>query len=221
MTIDFVTDYVCPYCLLAREALEQVLEDLHVQDMEIVTHPLELTPPEKEQVDTWNDPVRRGHYREVEDARAPLGLADMKLPPHVIPRPRTRLAWEAWLFAKQYGRADLWSKCMYRAYFMHEEAIDDPALLKRYAAVLGMDANALQEAWDTHRYTDELLAMEQNARAQFEPHGVPTIWCNGVRLNIREYSRDEMAMELSRALENHETTEDGAEGPTCGPDGCA
>ncbi len=45
MTIDFVTDYVCPYCLLAREALEQVREDLRVQDMEIGTRALELTPP--------------------------------------------------------------------------------------------------------------------------------------------------------------------------------
>lgn len=120
--IDFVTDFVCPYCIVAREALDQAAAELQLpaRAMEVVYHPLELTPPEKEQVDTWNDPVRRSHYRVLEQPCEELGLKDVHFPPNVVPRPRTRLAWEASLMAEELGREGAWNACMYRAYFVHQ-----------------------------------------------------------------------------------------------------
>ena len=220
MTIDFVTDYVCPYCLVAKEALEQVVDELKLQDLEIVYHPLELTPPEKEQVDTYHDAVRREHYKVLEEPAKLVGLEGMQLPPHIIPRPRTRLAWEAWLFACDHGRGSVWSTCMYLAYFMHVENIGDPEWLKRYARVLGMDPAELQKAWDEGRYTARLLEMEKEAREKFDPQGVPTIWCNGKRFKVEKYTREEMTQQLQWALGLGEENPEAQDGASCGPDGC-
>ena len=222
MTIDFVTDFVCPYCLVAKEALEQVIDDLRLKDVEVVCHPLELTPPEKDPVDTWNDAVRRERYQVLETPARYLGLADMKLPPHVVPRPRTRLAWEAWLFMKERGLGHLWEKCVYRAYFIHEEDIGDPELLLRYARVLGQDAELLRQCWQEGRYTGELVRMEKEARERFDPHGVPTIVCGEHRFSLSTYSRNEMEAQLRLALglETEEDVSGEEEGPVCGPDGC-
>jgi len=216
LNIDFVTDFVCPYCIVAREAIDQAMEELRLppSSVAITYHPLELTPPEKEQIDTWNDPVRRARYHDLDEACEDLALRDVHFPPKVVPRPRTRLAWEASLFAEQSGRAGAWNACMYRAYFIYQEDIGDPALLLRYARVLGLDADALQKAWDEHTFTGELLRREANARAAFDPHGIPTIWCNGRRLNLTSYTRGEMVDQLMGAAQEQPAD------PACGADGC-
>lgn len=105
------------------------------------------------------------------------------------------------MMAEELGRGGAWSACMYRAYFVHQEDIGNPALLLRYARALGMDPDQLQEAWDTHRYTEALLQLEADARTRFEPKGVPTIWCNGRRLVLETYTRDEMIAQLQAAPE--------------------
>lgn len=213
--VDFVTDFVCPYCIVAREALDQAEQELQLPagSVKVNVHPLELTPPEREQVDTWNDPVRRAHYQELDVALGQLGMRDVHFPPHVVPRPRTRLAWEAWMMAKELGRDGAWAACMYRAYFVHQEDIGDPQLLLRYAQALGLDAAALQAAWDEGRYTAALLQLEKEARLRFEPKGVPTIFVNGRRLALTDYTRDEMVQQLTMELQ-------GEGGFCCGPEGC-
>ena len=117
--------------------------------------------------------------------------------------------------AEELGREGAWNACMYRAYFVHQQDIGDPALLLRYARVLGMDPAALQQAWDTHRYTDELLRREADARDRFDPHGVPTVWCNGRRLVLETYTRNEMMEQLQAAPK-----EPSGEGFSCGINGC-
>ena len=88
LDILFVTDFVCPYCLVAKVALEEALRETGLE-AQVRVQPLELTPEPKERVDTCHDEERKKHYQIlVEPARA-LGL-DMKLPPAVCPRPYTR-----------------------------------------------------------------------------------------------------------------------------------
>lgn len=43
LTIDFLTDYVCPFCLVTKENLRAALKTLH-QEAEIIEHPYALTP---------------------------------------------------------------------------------------------------------------------------------------------------------------------------------
>ena len=113
--INFITDYVCPYCLVAKEALHRALNKLGME-AHIVYQPHELTPAPRERVDTYHDEVRKAHYQILTEPCRQMGI-DMKLPPRVIPRPYTRLAFEAWLHAGTLGLDDAWSERMYRYYW--------------------------------------------------------------------------------------------------------
>ena len=88
MEILFISDYVCPYCLVAKEALKQALETMGLE-ARITWQPYELTPEPRDRVDTYHDEKRKANYRILVEPCARLGLA-MKLPPKVIPRPYTR-----------------------------------------------------------------------------------------------------------------------------------
>ena len=46
MDILFVTDFVCPYCLVAKVALEEALKETTSQVVETIHSVLEKTPPE-------------------------------------------------------------------------------------------------------------------------------------------------------------------------------
>ena len=50
LTIDFLTDYVCPFCLVTKENLRAALKTLH-QEAEIIEHPYALTPEGGEATD--------------------------------------------------------------------------------------------------------------------------------------------------------------------------
>ena len=213
MEIVFVTDYVCPYCLVAKEALRQALEETGIEAV-IHTEPMELTVEPKPRPDTWNDPVRRSHYTILTEPCRQLGL-DMKIPPHVIPRPYTRLAFEGWFFAQEHGRGEEWHDLMYRAYFMEELDIGELPVLKMLAERLGLDSAALEEALVSGRYTAQEKAAVAYSREAYQPDGVPTVFIDGQRVEINEYTKDEMIRLLTGVH-----TGNGA-GMACGPDGCA
>lgn len=219
LDITFISDYVCPYCLVAKEALEQVIIKMRMRkDTKITFLPLELTPPEKEQVDTYNDPVRREHYQVLVEPCTAMGL-NMKLPPNIVPRPRTRLAYEAWLYACEHDRGNLWNSSMYHAYFVDELDIGDREVLKHIAKSLLMDPEDMERAWDEHRYTERLIAMETEVREMYHPSHVPTIYCNGQLLETKDYSREELEAQLQRIIDG-EKAEAAGESCGCGPDGC-
>ena len=88
LDILFVTDFVCPYCLVAKEALNQALKEGGVK-AKIRIYPLELTEEPKERIDTYHDQNRKERYQVLKKPAEELGLA-MKFPPAVVPRPYTK-----------------------------------------------------------------------------------------------------------------------------------
>ncbi len=62
LDILFVTDFVCPYCLVAKVALEEALKETGIEAC-IQVQPLELTPEPVGRVDTCHDEVRKKHYQ--------------------------------------------------------------------------------------------------------------------------------------------------------------
>lgn len=213
LNILFVTDYVCPYCLAAKEALHQALAETGIE-AQILTQPLELTEEPKERVDTWHDEARRARYQILVEPAKQLGL-DMKLPPAVVPRPYTRLAFEGMYFAREKGIEDAYNDRMYRAYFIEEKDIGDIEVLTELAESVGLDKEEYRSALLAGTYSKEEKADVAYSRDVHEVKGIPAIYINGHRAALHTYTKEEM---IGILTQQEEISGDG--GFCCGPDGC-
>lgn len=211
MEILFVTDFVCPYCLVAKEALNRALEVTGIE-AEIILQPYELTPEDRSRVDTWNDPVRRAGYQKLIEPCEKLGLP-MKLPPRVIPRPYTRLAFEGWFFAEAKGRGDDYSDAAYKSYFYDEQDIGQISVLAELARKVGLDPAEFTAALEQGTYKKAEQEAAAFSRNTLKITSVPTIYLDGKKVKPSEFSVEEMVA-LLRGAES--------EGPglSCGEDGC-
>lgn len=211
--ITFISDYVCPYCLVAKEALKEALIETGME-AKITWVPYELTQEPRERVDTYSDPVRRARYKVLDEPCKKLGL-DMKLPPHVVPRPYTRMAFEGWFYACDQEKGDVYNDMMYRAYFMDEKDIGDIDVLVELAGKIGLDKADFRAALEEGRYTEKEKEAVALGRSQYEINGVPTIYINGVKVGLQEFTMEEMIRLLG---EQYNEDMDGGFG--CGPEGC-
>ncbi len=194
--IVFITDFVCPYCIVAEEALRQALEELQME-AKIRFWPMELTEEPEERIDTYSDPERRARYRVLDEPVKKLGL-DVKFPPKVIPRPYTRLAWEGWHYAQEKGLGEQYASRMYRAYFTDELDIGDVEILVKLAEELGMDANEYRKALESGTYYEQEKKATGYSRNVLRIQYIPSIFIDGEFVKIREYTKEEMMTILQK-----------------------
>lgn len=190
LNITFVTDYVCPYCYVGMEVLKRGIEKLGIE-ANIIHQPYELTEEPNKRPDTFHDEKRRQNYRILEQPNAALKLC-MKIPPKVIPRPYTRLAHEGWHFARQNGAGEIYSDLIYRAYFVEEENIEDMEVLCRIAEQSGLDRQAFRKALEDGVYQEAEKEAVAYARDVLKITSVPTLFINGDKINLREYTVEEV-----------------------------
>ena len=214
LEITFVTDFVCPYCLVGKVALQEAIRATGIEAT-LKIQPMELTEEPKPRVDTYHDPVRREKYKILDEPAKALGL-DMKIPPNVVPRPYTRLAWEGWFFAKKKGLGDPYSDLMYRAYFIDEKDIGDIDVLVALAESIGLDGVEYRNALDSGTYYEAERMASNYSRHNLEVKGIPTLFINGHRVKMSDYSID-AAIELLKNPPSEDVTNNSV---GCGPDGC-
>lgn len=177
MTIQIVSDFVCPFCFYLDALLRKIPERPEIEHL-----PFELTPPPKPREDPWNDPVRRERYaRDLGPACREIGL-EMKLPPRVSPRPYTRLAQEGWHFAREQGLGEAYHRRVMEAYFQEERDIGKLAVLTDLARDTGLDSGAFQSALLSHRYTVVQQEAVRHAREDLRVTVIPCLLANGLRL---------------------------------------
>ena len=212
LDILFVTDFVCPYCLVAKVALEEALKETGIEAA-IQVQPLELTQEPKERVDTYHDEERKKRYQVLVEPAAALGL-DMKLPPAVCPRPYTRLAFEGLFFAEGKGKEAVYADLVYRAYFEEELDIGELDVLCRLAQRAGLDAEEFRTALTAGTYTQQVRAAVDYSRNELKVSGIPSVYLNGERISIEKYTKEEMVLILQ------EGQAAAGKGMCCGIDGC-
>ncbi len=212
LDILFVTDFVCPYCLVAKVALEEALKETGIE-AEIRVQPLELTQEPKERVDTYHDEERKKRYQVLVEPAAALGL-DMKLPPAVCPRPYTRLAFEGLFFAERKGAESTYADLVYRAYFEKEQDIGDLDVLCQIAQKAGLDAEAFRKALTDGTYTQQVRQAVDYSRNELKVSGIPCVYLNGERITIEKYTKEEMIQILQEGQAS------AGKGMCCGIDGC-
>lgn len=219
MEIHFISDYVCPYCLVAKEALKKALEHTGV-NASVTWHPFELTEEPKEQVDTWHDEVRRSHYQILKEPCRQLGLA-MKLPPHVVPRPYTRLAFEGFFEAQAQGLGERYNDLVYRAYFIDEKDIGQIHVLCEIAEKAGLDPAAFRQALEAHTWSDKEKQAVRTAREEWKVTHVPTIYIDGQEAALEDYtvSAFEKLLKKHTAPDSLTTDQEESLGMSCSIDG--
>lgn len=189
LKISFISDYVCPYCLVGKEVLHRAIRQMGI-DAEITYLPIELTEEPEPRVDTYHDPVRRERYKVLTEPCKSLGL-DMKIPPKVIPRPYTRLAYEGWYFAKEQGKGEAFNDLMYHAYFIEEQDIGDIDVLAGLAKRLGLEEKAFQNALENGVYRERVKADVKYIKDKYKVKTLPTLIINGHAKSFSQYTVEE------------------------------
>ena len=177
--IKIASDFVCPYCYVLEAMLEQVRPEL---DLAIEYLPFELTEPPKPQVDTYNDPERRARYaRELEPLCRQVGL-QMCLPPKVVPRPYTRLAFQGLYEAREQGAEAAYCHRIFRAYFEEERDIGSLEELVSLAAEAGLEPETFRSALESGKWDAEEREAVRRGKQDLQVCVVPTLFLGEHRL---------------------------------------
>ena len=230
MKIVFVSDYVCPYCLVAKEAMLRALKERKLEP-EITWQPFELTVEPKPRVDTYHDEERKAHYQVLKEPCRQMGL-DMKLPPAVVPRPYTRLAFEGYFYAEEQGKGETYNDLMYKAYFIDEKDIGDLEVLCSLAGTAGLDVEEYRRVLEQGVYREKMKEANRYAREDLHVTHVPTIYVDGTEITVEKYTVEEF-LDIFRKISEQGTKEQEPQNDTaetedhsghaggCGPNGCS
>ena len=190
VSIDFISDVVCPWCALGATALEQAIANVAGEvSVELTYKPFELNPnmpPEGEKAvehlmrkygRTAQD-VAAGKAMQIERGKAIGFTFDLEKRSHFY---NTFDAHRLLLWALQEGRQVALKKILLRAYFTDGQNPSDRETLVRLAAEAGLDAAAAQEVLASGAFAKEVRELE----AFYQQHGinsVPAMVLNGRHL---------------------------------------
>ena len=172
LTVDVVSDIVCPWCFIGKRHLEAALADAGLANEAVVRwHPFELNPdlpPEgidrKQYVAAkFGGPERAALiYARVREAGERAGIAfDFD----AIPRqPNTREGHRLIAWAQARGDADRLVERLFRAYFLEGRVLSDRETLVSLAAEAGIDAVAARNWLASERGVQEIAQAEARAR---------------------------------------------------------
>ena len=168
-TVRVWSDFVCPYCMLAEEVLQDAAQGL---DIEMVWEPFELRPypaptlkPEDEYLpEVWKHSV----YPLAEHLKVPISL------PTISPQPYTRLAFIGFQYAQEQGRGNAYVQAVFKAFFQQNLDIGKQEVLLDLAHEAGLNRLAFAEALESESYAAKHERALQDAQA-FDVTAVPVI----------------------------------------------
>lgn len=175
--IHIYADYVCPYCLLAESALEQVVDE---EGAEIVWHPFELR---RDPVPTLRveDPYLPTVWeRSVYPLAARLGQP-IRLP-STSPQPRSNLAFQGFAFAQAQGLGHAYSMQILNAFFVEDRDIGQIEVIVAAGAAVGLDADRLRQALEDGEYEETHASALRHATDEMNISVVPTIMIGDTRI---------------------------------------
>jgi predicted DsbA family dithiol-disulfide isomerase len=177
LDVTLVSDYICPWCYVGLARLEQLR-----QDFEITLTPCAFDlrpgiPPEgiaREEASKGRT-YPPGYLDNLRQTALAAGI-DLKRPPLL---PNTRKAHAATEFTRE-SSGDLWAvhRALFHAYFEEEQNIGDVDVVVRACEGAGVDGEALREALDEGRYSEEVERQMEGSRSNGVT-GVPTTIFNG------------------------------------------
>ena len=172
LTVDIVSDVVCPWCFIGKRHLEAALAGLPATPPVVVRwHPYELNPdlpPEgierKHYIEAkFGGPERAAQiYSRVREAGQRAGVAfDFDA---IVRQPNTREAHRLIAWVQASGDADPLVERLFRAYFSEGRDLTDRETLVALAAEAGIDADEARRWLEGQRGVQEIAQAETRAR---------------------------------------------------------
>ncbi len=168
--ITIYTDYVCPYCLLAEQIIENVTQG---QDIEIHWQPFELRPEPVPTLRVEDPYLPRVWKQSVYPMAARLGVP-IKLPA-ISPQPRTGKAFEVFAMADEQGLGHPFSMRAMRAFFQEEKDLGNTEVLADLGADVGLEREAVLNALANSTYRERHQEALRHAHEEMGITSVPTI----------------------------------------------
>ena len=188
LRIDFVSDVVCPWCVIGMKSLEQALANLAGEVVaEWHFHPFELNPGMAPEGENSAEHIARKYGRPPETGAAAreqikamgeqLGFTFKGGPDAMIWNTHDCHRLLHW--AEKAGKAHSVKSALFEAHFSRAEPLNDPEVLVAAASSAGLDAEAAREVLASGRYAEEVKAAQNWWRHEQDIHAVPAIIFNG------------------------------------------
>ncbi|QOQ74216.1 DsbA family oxidoreductase [Pseudomonas poae] len=210
VTIDFVSDVVCPWCALGATALEQAIANLAGEvKVELTFKPFELNPDMPAEGENAVAHMMRKYGRSAEEVASgkrmlmergeAIGFTfDLEKRSHFY---NTFDAHRLLFWALQQGRQIELKKTLLRGFFTDGQNVSDHETLTRLAAEAGLEIEGARQVLGSAAYADEVRELE----AFYREHGinsVPAMVLNGRQLvsgsqSVSDY--EQMLREMSAA----------------------
>ncbi|MDH4565671.1 DsbA family oxidoreductase [Pseudomonas sp. BN414] len=190
VTIDFVSDVVCPWCALGATALDQAIANLSGEVLvELTYKPFELNPDMPAEGEPATRHMMRKYGRSAEEvaSRNEMVIArgeaigfhfDLERRSHFY---NTFDAHRLLFWALQEGRQRALKKVLLRTYFSDGENPSDHETLVRLASEVGLDAGRAREVLATGAFAKEVRELEAFYRER-GIQSVPALILNGRHL---------------------------------------
>ena len=183
LTIDIISDVVCPWCYIGKRRLEAALAELAAREPAVRPvvswHPFKLNPElPREGIDRrtyvedkFGGPERaREVYERVREVGALVGIPFAF--GAIARQPNTRDAHRLISWAQAQGDADALVERLFRAYFLDGRFVGDREVLAAIAGDAGLDADAAREYLASEQGEDTVAAMDRRVR-ELGVGGVP------------------------------------------------
>jgi predicted DsbA family dithiol-disulfide isomerase len=190
VTIDFISDVVCPWCALGATALEQAIENLADEvSVELTYKPFELNPDMPAVGENAVKHLMRKYGRSAEEVAAGKAMQiargeaigfkfDLEKRSHFY---NTFDAHRLLFWALQEGRQIELKKVLLRAYFTDGQNPSDRETLVRLAAEAGLDSARAREVLVSGEFAKEVRELEAFYRER-GINSVPAMILNGRQL---------------------------------------
>jgi len=210
VTIDFISDVVCPWCALGATALEQAIENVAGEvSVELTYKPFELNPNMPAEGEPAVEHLMRKYGRTAEDVAAGKAMQiargeaigfkfDLEKRTHFY---NTFDAHRLLLWALQEGRQVELKKVLLQGYFSEGKNPSDHQALVSLATEAELDGATAQEVLASGAFADEVRELE----AYYQQRGinsVPAMVLNGRHLvsgsqSVEYY--EQMLREMAKA----------------------
>ncbi|TWT25820.1 DsbA family protein [Planomicrobium sp. CPCC 101110] len=169
LKVKIYSDYVCPFCFLAEQPLEEAIKG---KDVEVEWMPFELRPAPNPTLRPEENYLQTTWAQSVYPMAKNMGI-DIVLP-DVSPQPHTHLAFEGFQYAKANGKATAYNDRMLRAFFQEGLDIGNVDILTALAGEIGLDQEEYRSALETRKYKEAHQKALRHAYEEANITAVPT-----------------------------------------------